>query len=355
MKKIIIILTIFLLTACYDNKELSDLSIVTSIGIDYKDNNYLVSFEIMNDNKTDNTSELLSYTVNGEGKNISEAFNSTKYKVPKKSFFAHLKLLLISENIEDDKLKNIIDYLIRDVEIRDEYIILITTNVTPLEIQNHNSKIHPIMSNYIVGMVENERFNNGACFPNTFKEISANLISNNKDIILNSITLIDDTVSISKSYIFNGYNIKNVISEDYTSIYAMLNKKSKKTFFKKKYNNKDFIISITNANNKIDVSNDKIIFNVSMIADIVENNPNIDLKNRKNIKMIEKDFKNIISKEIESFIILLQKNNSDIFGFEEIYYKKYNKKNKKLWKSADVDIKVNINVSNTGFISEGDI
>ena len=47
MKRILIIVSlVLLLCGCYDYRELNDMSIVTGIGIDYKDNKYIVSLEV---------------------------------------------------------------------------------------------------------------------------------------------------------------------------------------------------------------------------------------------------------------------------------------------------------------------
>ena len=61
MKKIIILLSlIFILTGCYDNIELDDLAIVSGVGIDYKDEKFYLTYEILSDTKTEKNTSLLS-------------------------------------------------------------------------------------------------------------------------------------------------------------------------------------------------------------------------------------------------------------------------------------------------------
>ena len=67
MKKIILLLSIFLLTGCFDYTELNDLSIVSMIIIDKIDNNYSVSFEILNDQKTKDEEVNTSIIVTSSG------------------------------------------------------------------------------------------------------------------------------------------------------------------------------------------------------------------------------------------------------------------------------------------------
>ena len=49
MKKIILIIALFLLTGCYDYKEINNLGIISAIGIDYQDDEYNVTLEVLND------------------------------------------------------------------------------------------------------------------------------------------------------------------------------------------------------------------------------------------------------------------------------------------------------------------
>ena len=47
MKRLIIIFSLVLiLSGCYDYRELNDMSVVTGIGIDYKDDKYIVNLEV---------------------------------------------------------------------------------------------------------------------------------------------------------------------------------------------------------------------------------------------------------------------------------------------------------------------
>ena len=54
-KKLFLIIFIFLLTGCYNYKELNKIAIVSSISIDKKDNEYLVGAQVMNIKTKDDT------------------------------------------------------------------------------------------------------------------------------------------------------------------------------------------------------------------------------------------------------------------------------------------------------------
>ena len=78
MKKIFLITFIFLLTGCFNYRELNDIAIITSIGIDY-DKEYKVSFLIA-DSKEDNSNEYKSTIITGNGKTLEKCFSNIKKK-----------------------------------------------------------------------------------------------------------------------------------------------------------------------------------------------------------------------------------------------------------------------------------
>lgn len=353
MKKFIIILiSIFFLTGCYDNIELNDLAIISGVGIDYYDNNFHLTYEILNDSKTESDTANLSYIIKGEGKNIAEAFADANYKVGKKSYFAHLKIVLLSESIINGKIQDITDYLIRDTDIRDEFIPLVTKNVSPEEILDHNSKNYPVVSDLIVNLMDNEKYNNNLATNEVFQKVLAKFIGQNYDVVLSSVSLINNEITLDDFYIFNGYNYRNTISKENSSVYSILTKNVNALIFDKNYDNKVVAISITNSNPKIEVTKDKIKIDLKLAGKVIENNPNFDLKDEKSYQKLNEDFGEIIANKVTDFISILQTNESDILGLQDIYYKSTRKENKGLWKNALIEVNVDLKINTKGFIFE---
>ena len=353
MKKILLILTIiFFVTGCYDNIELDDLAIVSGVGIDYKDNNFHLTYEILSDVKTEENTALLSYTVKGSGKTISEAFINTNYKVSKKAYFAHLKVLVLSEEVINGHFDKITDYILRDNNLRSDFKVLVANNTTPDEILKSNDKNHPVISEVITKLIDNEKYNNNLVIGESFREILAKLISENYDVILNTISLKDKEISIDNSYIFKDFNYQNVLTKQDSSIYNMLTKDITAIEFDKEYEKGNVTITINSSNSSIDVTKDKIIINTNLEGKILENNANFNLKDTSSYEKLNKDFSNLIAKDIKKFIQILQENESDILGLQEIYYKKTRKENKELWQNSEIEVKVDLKINTKGFIFE---
>ncbi len=353
MKKIIFLITIiFLLGGCYDNIELNDLSIISAMGIDYINNNFYVTYEIYNDNKSENTQELLSYTISGMGNSISSAITDANYKTGKKAYFAHLKIIILSSSIIEKHFNDITDFLFRSTDIRDEFQLVVSDNYSPKEILERNSERHPVVGDLINTLLNLEKYNNGIATNETFKSIMSKLIGAKQDIILNSITVNDDRLSLGKYYIFNKYKWVNNISKTKTSIYNMLSQNISNTLLSKKYKGKNFAIGTKSVNFKLDIDKDKIIIKGSLEGIIKENNPGLDLNKIKTYKKINKDFSKLIEDEIIALIKHLQNSHSDILGFEDIYYKKYNQDNYNLWITNEVEVNVDLRINKQGYIFE---
>lgn len=354
MKKIILFLIICLfITGCYDNIELNDLSIINGIGIDYKNDNFYITYEILNDTKTSNNEVLKSYTKTGHGKTINEAFINTNYKISKKSYFAHLKLTIISESIAKSHLTEIVDYFLRDPNIRDEFILLISKDSHPEDILNSASDDTPNVTSSIIELLENDSYNNNTISLNEpYEKIISKLINKNYDITINSITFENNIIELSNNGIFKNNELYSYLSKKDSTLYNLLTNKNAKYTPEKKYEDKTVAVNVYDAKKDIKVTKDLIDITINCEGKILENNKEFNLIKTETFKKLNKDFSKILETEIKNFIKTLQDNESDILGLQEIYYKKYRKNNKKLWKNANIKVHVNLIINRKGFTYE---
>ncbi len=354
MKKMFILLiSLLLLSGCYDNIELNNLAIISGVGIDYKDDNYYLTYEILNDTKTENNTAMLSYTMTGSGKNLSEAFINTNYKVGKKPFFDHLKVVLYSESIIEDHLEDITDYLIRDTNIRDEFIPLVAKDTTPEEILKHNSDNYPVVSDYIMNLVNNEKYNNNLAVTDVFQKFLAKLVSPNSDAILSSLSINEmNEITLSNFYAFDDFHYADTLSIKDSSLYNLLTQNTFSLNFTKDYDNKNVNISLTASSSDIDVTKDEININLKLKGKVVENNADLDLKEQKTYKILNEDFGEVIKDDVTSFVHTIQNMKSDVLSLSDIYFRKTRKENNNLWFHAKVNVNVDLKINTKGFIFE---
>ena len=112
IKIIIAILIIFILSGCYNYKELNKIGIVSSISIDKADNEYLVGAQVMNVKSEEETNSSKIIVYEAKGKSIEEALRKMTTKSDKKLYGGHLGKLVISEDVAKERVdKNIQIYI----------------------------------------------------------------------------------------------------------------------------------------------------------------------------------------------------------------------------------------------------
>ena len=131
MKKIfVVVFTLFILllsSGCYNYKEINEMAIVSSIGIDKDDKNdkYIVSAQIMNSKESEDSedSQIIVYTK--EGDTIHEALRNVTLESPRKLYGNHLSKIVLSEEVAKEGIDNVLDTFNRLSEVRNEFIITV--------------------------------------------------------------------------------------------------------------------------------------------------------------------------------------------------------------------------------------
>ena len=122
MKKMIFIIPIiFLLTGCYNYREINELAIVSGVSIRKVDDEIELTTEVINPKKEQDASsgeepEFIIYT--SRAKSVQEAIRKMIKESPRKMYGAHIEILVIDEGIAREYLMDILDFFARDPEIR---------------------------------------------------------------------------------------------------------------------------------------------------------------------------------------------------------------------------------------------
>ena len=339
IKKIVTILICLVLTGCYDYQEINDIAIVNGIGIDYKDKEYIISYEIINikSSNEEQSNNDKKYVVSANGNDIVDAIINVENKIAKKLSYSHLEILLISNNIARYGINDITDYFIRNSIFTNNFYLVVSMHNNPYDILSYTSTSNQISSNTIT---------------NLLKTTNSTIVLDNKDTFdykianyINGIDMVIPNIKIDKEIILDGmavfkdlkYNFK--LDNYETQIYGLLKDKIKDNLI----TNDNGAIEI--STNKIDISYDnKIIININIDGKIKKiNNTNFNLKDNNYLNELEDSFINTIKNRIKSLINRTIKNDSDIFNFKSII-------NNNDWhKEFDINIKLHINKSGTLF------
>ena len=259
MKRIlIIVLSLLVLTGCYDYVELNELSIITMITIDKSDNKYNISFEILNDEKeNEDKSKMKSTIVTGSGNSIAQAIANTTKSTPKRSYFGHLKVLAISKEVARDDLKEIIDYFLRSPSIRNEFYLVITEKNSSLLLANRQL----VVSDVISSMLKENKYNHNITSNNIFEDILIDIFEKGKDATIPVIDNNEDEIVISGTALLSDLKMTKILSPKDSSILNILINDSSNNLFTYKCpnNNGNISLSIFDSQNNIQIEKNNVI------------------------------------------------------------------------------------------------
>ena len=337
MKKIILIVMILFITSgCYDYQELNEINIISGVGIDYKDDEYEVSLEVINSEKDGTSSKISTEIIKGKDSDIADAFNEAIAASDKEVYMERIKLLILSNDVAVNGIDKLIDYTIRDIHLTNNFPIVITENVDELlNIEVDNDTI----SNQILNTIQTQADKNKI---EDINLIACHLLSKKRDISFPFVEIVeDDKIKISDIGYFTEDKLTNYMDN---KIYNFIVLDNDKTNFV----NENNVITIYEKKIKYDVSKDKITINILGYGEAKEINKEYNLNDKSNYGKIEKLINEKIEDEINDFLKETYDNNSDLLGFRELYYKKY----KKNIEDIDYEVKANIKLKRNGSILE---
>lgn len=351
MKKIlIIILTLLLCTGCFDYKEINDLAIINAIGVDYENDEYVITLEILNDQIDKDSSKITSYTKVGHGKTLTSAIENAADKLSKQLIFNHIKLMILSKSIIEEKFENIIDLFLRNTYFRENFYVISATKNKPETLLNHTTNEAPIASTAIIDTLESISYSSNTNILKMFDEIIEEVITYGIDTCFSNITLKDDEFIIDGMSIFNNYNYKGNLNSEYVKIYKLLTDNFDRPSYTINYDNLSFTVAINNGKLNTEINNGSINVNGNLMGRILDNDPAFNIRDPKNLERIDNDFTNLLNKKISEFIKVLQDNNSDILGITKNYYKKTRTKDKDYWLKLDIKSTIKFNINKKGLI-----
>lgn len=351
MKKIlIIILTLLLCTGCFDYKEINDLAIINAIGVDYENDEYVITLEILNDQIDKDSSKITSYTKVGHGKNLTSAIENAADKLSKQLIFNHIKLMILSKSIIEEKFENIIDLFLRNTYFRENFYVISATKNKPETLLNHTTNEAPIASTAITDTLESIRYSSNTNILKKFDEMVEEVITYGIDTCFSNITLKDNEFIVDGMSIFNNYSYKSNLSNEYVKIYNLLTDNFDRPTYTINYDNLSFTTAINNGKINTEINNGSINVNGNLMGRIIDNDPKYNIRDPKNLERIDNDFTNLLNKKISEFIKVLQDNKSDILGITRNYYKKTRIKDKDYWLKLDIKSNIKFNINKKGLI-----
>lgn len=369
MKKfVLIIITLFILlisSGCYNYKEINDMAIVSSIGIDKdnKNDKYIVSAQIMNSKESEDSEDSQITVYTKEGDTVHEALRNITLKSPRKLYGNHLSKIVLSEEVAKEGIDNILDIFNRITEVRNEFIITIVKEDKASDVLKVLTTTESIPAEYVKLSLKIADKTSGLTYATKLDEFISLYLKKGIDPVVpvlkidkkekkgTTINNITTTNPISKIVIedlavTNKGKLETYLKNEEVIGYNFLRNQIQKMIIPVKCDDENNYASILILKNKTKSNAAKkdnkyiINFNINSEAIITEYNCKKDLTDERVIKKLEKDTEKKIKRYIKKSLNKQKETNGKFLGLERIIYLDYPK-----YKNEDYSVKYNAKVN----------
>lgn len=149
----LVILSLFVLTGCWDYVEVEEQAIVLGAAVDIdEEDTLLLTVEIASSIGPGPEAEISSVIVESKGDTFLEASRNALSMTGKRLFWSHAKIIILSPEIVNDKkrLSSILDFFSRYYEPRDDAFLLISIDGRGRDIlEGIETELHPTNALYL--------------------------------------------------------------------------------------------------------------------------------------------------------------------------------------------------------------
>lgn len=369
---------VLLLTGCWDRKEVNDLAIITIAGIDKKDDERLELTVLIYVPKGGGGQQMDGGSSSGggeqlvrsaEGVTMADAMSKLQQKFPRRLFWAHTEVILIDEELAKGDIRPRFDFILRHPQLRERAHIFVSKQ----KVKELLSIQPPLERDLAEVLHELALLKIGIDV--TTKELAQMLISDGGAAAVPYIEKLPpqsgqkekETIAyITGSAVFKNGKMVGYIDEKVTRGVLWLRNEIELSIVTVKPDNAEGHISMNllRADSKLIPKIENGIWKITLKTetedDIIQNATNLELKDKKNIVMLEQKLIEEINERVNLTLEVVQKGmEADIFGFADAFHRAYPdiwNKNKNQWNdifpNVEVTIETKANVRRPGMVTK---
>ncbi len=382
MKRLIRVITVLILllliTGCWNNRDLTDLAVVTGLGIDLSENQKIeLTLQVIKPSALRSTqdaghSEEKAYTnITVEGRTLFEAIRNVITYFDRRAYFAHVQVIVIGEELAAKGIGDILDLFERDSETRRRAELIIAKDMKAREILDVKSELQAIPSIQLYEGLKTSDDLSKASSINLF-ELLKELSHGDHSVLIPVIHCVGsearledlkvEGMAVIKKNMLIGY----VTPEETRGFMFAKNKLGSTILVLASPVDQEKLISIevTRSEGKIqaDIKEGKPLLRIEIKTqgNIGEQQDEADLTGPESMMVLEQEAESLIREEIEALIKSSQERlRTDIFGFIDKIEKNHPREWKKihtqwdeLYVNLNVEVKVDFHVRTPGLIKQ---
>lgn len=336
-------------------RELNELAISISMGIDKAEDGYLLTIQALNPKaiaakKQVNESPVVLYTETG--KDLLEILRRITKQSSRKIYNSHLRTVVFSEDIAKEGIQQTLDFFIRDHEYRTDFFFLVAKGTTANHVLSILTPLETVPGIEIYNSLKTSEKSWAPTKTVKLLELVDDLISDGKEPVMtgieiyNPVNLTDSIETLKQSDptklmvsslgVFRDDKLAGWLTEDESKGYSYIIGNVQNTVGSIEYddhNQVTFEVIKTKVRKKVYLLDDKPAINVEIMikANIDTQTGDLDLTSYEVIEKLSRKFERATEDLCNTALECTKKHfKADIFGFGEEIHKKY----PKLWKEV---------------------
>jgi spore germination protein KC len=373
---VIIVLLLILLSGCWNRRELNELAITVGMAIDKSEDQYVITTQVVIPGAVTATragvQKLPVKTYTEKGNTVFEAVRRMTTVTPRRIYFPHLRFLVIGEELAEDGIGEVLDFLSRDHELRTDFYVVVSKDTKAENVLKVLTVLEDIPANKLFSSLEVSEKAWAPSIAVTLDELISEIVSEGIQPHLSGIRIIGDVQEGEK--LNNVQQIDPDVDLQYSNLAVFkgdklvgwLNESESKAVNYVLGNIKSTIGEVSCPEEKGKVAIEVIRTKADLKAKVENGSPKgtieikvegnvgdvqckkLDLMKTKTIDDLEKKSNKEVKKLIESSIKSVQEEfKVDVFGFGEAIHRSnpdYWKKVKKEWDEEFIDMPVEVKV-----------
>lgn len=342
--KIIISFAMLLyITGCWSRHELNELNITLGLAIDKLNGRYYVSAQVVVPDalvakKSD--FHLPATTVEASGATLQEAIKRITTTTSRRIYLAHLRTVIISEELAKSGIRDILDFFSRNNQIRPDFYIVIAKDVSAQQVLSVIPRIEKVPSQRLYRTLQNSEKEWGPTTGVYLDKLILGMTNQGSEAVLTGVTVIGNDASSAGSKsnvermegaaaiqlrnlaVFKKDRLVGWLNEDQSKAYNYIMNNIQKTSGHLPCLNSDRLIGIdimkSNTHVRAFVKNKRPIIHiqVNFFANVSEVQCPMNLNQETQLKQIEGEAEKKLKEIIVDTIDEVQKKyRTDIFRF----------------------------------------
>ena len=369
---LLILLNLTLLCGCWNYQDVEKMLLVSGVAIDKNEQGdlYIITVEVVDFEMAGSQAKQVSKFVESEGETVFDAIRNSIDIIGKKLYWAHANIVIISQDIAKEGIIQIIDFLVRDAEVKEEGYIMVSKEKTAKEVLKQEMLLPQTSSNSIDNMLNNQ-INVGTAYAIKSYEIVSLLEYDGISMVLPAIHLTKSsdkkTAEMDGSAVFKSDKLVGFLNNEETKsfLFIMNNIKGGLITLKEPSSSHRDTISLEIYKSKTKVkpkfSDKKLTMDINIKTEVAisEVGTSVDYINEKRDKL-KKDAEKELKASVEKVIKKVQNEfDSDIFGFgmaTKAYmpsvWRNAQQKGNNLFKELKPNIEVELIINNSALTSK---